>query len=167
MVRGDTTASKVFSFVGTCAREGHAFYRAVAKHLSDPDVKALFLQLATDELEHMHTIEKMADRPDEHLASDESSLVARYVERIVDNEIVRPASAARRMTGTIGGLVEALDLGIKAEERGVELYTRALREAPSKTAAEAFRFLLEMEKRHLMLLSELRKRLTTEPPKEG
>ena len=167
MVRDGTTASEVFSFAGKCAREGHAFYRAVAKHLSDPDVKALFLELASDELEHVREIERMAEHPKKHLAGDEGSLVARYVERIVDAEVVRPASAARRMTGTISGLVEALDLGIKAEERGVELYTRALREAPSKTAAEAFRLLLEMEKRHLMLLSELRKRLTTEPPEEG
>jgi rubrerythrin len=167
MVRGGTTASQVFSFAGQCAREGHAFYRAVAKHLSDPDVKALFLELASDELEHVREIERMAEHPEEHLAGDEGSLVAQYIQSLVDAAVGRPASEAGRMTRTTGGLVEAVDLGMRAEERAVALYTRARDEARTGATAEVFRRLVEMEKRHLMLLAELRRRLTTEPPEEG
>lgn len=167
MVSGGTIASEVFSFAGKCAREGHAFYRAVAKHLSDPDVKALFLELASDELEHVREIERMAEHPEEHFAGNEGSLMGQYIQSLVDVEVVRPASEAGRMTRTNGGLVEAVSLGMSAEEHAVALYTRAQDEARTGAAAEVFRRLVEMEKRHLTLLAELRKRLTTEPPEEG
>jgi rubrerythrin len=156
----------VFSFAGTCAREGHAFYRAVAKHLSDPEVKALFLQLADDELEHVREIERMTEQPEEHLAGGDGSLVGQYIQGLVDAEVLRPASEAGEMTRTTGGLIEAIGLGMRAETQAVELYTKAQAEARTEAAAEGFRRLIEMETRHLALLAELRKRLTTEPPAE-
>jgi rubrerythrin len=166
-VTGGSKLSGLFPLARMKAQEGHEFYRAVAKHLKDPDVKALFLELASDELEHLHEVERLEKRAGEHLPNEDGSLLAQYIQSIVDSQVVRPVHEAGRMAGTISGLVEAIGLGIKAEERAVELYTRARHEAGSPEAAEGFRRLLEMEKRHLKLLAELRERLTTEPPAEG
>jgi rubrerythrin len=166
-VTGGSKLYGLFETARAMAQEGHAFYRAVAKHLRDPDVKALFLELAADELEHVREIEHLAERPEEHLAGGEGSRVAQYIQSLVDAEVARPASKAGGMAGTTGGLVEAIGLGMRAEESAVELYTRAQGEARTDAAADAFRRLVEMETRHLMLLAELRKRLTTRPPSEG
>ena len=157
-------AGVLAAVAGRNAQEGLAFYRAVAKHVSDPDVRALFLELAADEQRHMHDLEQMEARGQTNLPSRDGSLLANYIQGIVDTEVLRPVSELGPVTGTIHGLVQAIGYGIRAETRAIELYSRARDEAGSTAAAEGFRRLLDMEQRHLALLTELRDRLTTEPP---
>jgi len=161
-----TSPRELLAAAEQMAGEGLEFYKAVANHVSDPDVKALFLKLAEDEAKHMGTLNRMKQHPADCLPGGEDSLVAKYIQKIVDSEVVRPVSKVGEMTRTVDGLVEAIALGMKAEKRAVVFYTKARDEATSEVAAAAFSTLIELERRHLELLRELKKRLTTDPPRK-
>ena len=167
MTAGDLKPGGIAAVAKDNAQQGLAFYRAVARHVSDPDVKALFLELASDEDRHVHDLEQMEARGEADLPDEEDSLLAHYIQSIVDTEVFPPIAELGTITRTIHGLVEAIGFGMQAETRAIELYTRARDETRNDAAAEGFRRLLEMEQRHLTLLTEIRKRFTTEPPPDG
>jgi rubrerythrin len=160
----DYSAHEVLTAARQWAQEGLEFYRAVAKHVTDRDVRELFLRLASEEMRLVGDIERMQEHADDYVPARRSSLLAQYIQRLVDTTVVRSVSEAEKIKGAVGGLVKAIALGIKAEQLAVEFYTKARDEAGSEAAADVFGRILEVEKRHLEVLTELRTRLTTNPP---
>ncbi len=166
MPTGGFNPREVFAIAREMEEEGLAFYKAVARQVGDPDAKALFLKLASDELQHVRDIERLEEHGEEYFPTEEDSLVAQYIQGIVDTKVFPPVSEVPEIAGSTRGLTEAIGFGISAEERAIEFYTKAKSEARTEEAVDAFSRLLEQEEEHLALLAELRKRLATEPPSE-
>jgi rubrerythrin len=112
-------------------------------------------------------IERLEKRGGDNLPTEEDSLVTQYIQSIVDTKVFPPVSEVPKIAASTSGVVEAVNFGVKAEKRAIEFYSKAGAEAGADEAVEAFARLLEEEKHHLALLTELRSKYTSEPLAEA
>ena len=159
-------AAEIFAIAKEMEQEGLAFYKAVAKNVTEPGAKALFLKLASDEVRHVRDIEQLEKHGEDYFPSEQDSLVAQYVQGIVDTKVFPPVSEVPKIAAAADGVVEAANFGIAAEKRAIEFYSNAAREARAAEAVEAFSRLLDQERVHLELLTALRRTLISQPPQE-
>jgi rubrerythrin len=157
MAQGDFSPHEIFVIAKEMEQEGLAFYKAVAKAVSDPDVKAMFLKLASDEVQHVRDIERIEGHADQYFPSEDDSLVAQYVEGLVDTKVFPPLSQVPEIAADAEGVVKAIDFGIGAEKRSIDFYAKTAAKAESADAIETLKRLRAEEERHLELLTELRR----------
>jgi len=167
MTTGGFNPAEIFAIAREMEEEGLAFYKAVAGSVTDPDAKALFLKLASDEVQHVRDIERLEKDEADYFPEEADSLVAQYVQGLVDTKVFPPVADVPRIAGAADGLVQALLFGIEAETRSIEFYSRAKDEARADKVIETFARLAQQEKHHLTLLRELKTRLTSNPQREN
>ena len=156
MTPGGYNPREIFAIAKEMEEEGLAFYKAVARQVTDPDAKALFLKLASDEVQHVRDIERLEKRGDDDLPTEEESLVTRYIRSIVDTKVFPPLSEVPKIAASAKGLVKAIDFGIGAEKRAMDFYSRAKSESGNAEATETFGRLSTQEEEHLVMLMKLR-----------
>jgi rubrerythrin len=157
MPRGEFSAQEVLTIAKEMEEEGLAFYKAVAGHVTDPDAKALFLKLASDEVRHVRDIERLGGRAEAYCPSEHDSLVAQYVQGAVDTKVFPPLSKVPEIAASARGVAKAIDFGIGSEKRAMDFYARAKSESRSAEAGEMFGRLYAEEEEHLRLLTALRR----------
>lgn len=157
MTPRDFSPNEVLAIAKEMEQEGLAFYKAVAKAMSDPDVKAMFLKLASDEVQHVRDIERLEEHAGEYFPSQEDWLVAQYVQGIVDTKVFPPLSEIPKITASAKGVVKAIDYGIGAEKRAMDFYAKTAGESENADATATLNRLRAQEERHLTLLTELRR----------
>ncbi len=156
MTPGGYNPREIFEIAKEMEEEGLAFYKAVARQVADPDAKALFLKLASDEIQHVRDIERLEESAGEVFPTDEESLVTRYIRGIVDTKVFPPLSEVPTIAASAKGLIKAIDFGIGAEKRAMDFYSRAKRESATPEATETFSRLSAQEEEHLVTLMKLR-----------
>ena len=109
MAQSGFNPNEIFAIAKEMEQDGLAFYKAVAKAVADPDAKAMFLKLASDEAQHVRDIERLEEHADDYFPSEEDSLVAQYVQGIVDTKVFPPLSEVPKIAGSAEGVVEAID----------------------------------------------------------
>jgi len=157
MAQSSFNPREIFAIAREMEQEGLAFYKAVAKAVTDPDVKAMFLKLASDEVRHVRDIERLEEHADEYFPSEHDSLVAQYVQGLVDTKVFPPLSEVPKIVAGTKGVANAIDVGIGAEKRSMDFYAKTAAEAESADAIETLTRLRAEEERHLKLLTELRR----------
>jgi len=157
MAQGDFSPHEIFTIAKEMEEEGLAFYKAVARHVTDPDVKALFLKLASDEVRHVRDIERLEKHGEAYFPTETDSLVAQYVRSIVDTKVFPPLSKVPEIAASARGVAKAIDVGIGAEKRAMDFYARAKGESSSPEAAQTLARIGAEEEQHLKLLTELRR----------
>ena len=157
MAQGSLNPREIFAIAKEMERDGLAFYKAVAKAVSDPDAKAMFLRLASDEIQHVRDIERLEEHAGDYFPSQEDSLVAQYVQGIVDTNVFPPLSEVPKIAASAKGVVKAIDFGIGAEKRAMDFYAKTVGETENADATDTLNRLRAEEERHLKLLTELRR----------
>ena len=163
MAPADYCPHEVFVIAKDMEEAGLTFYKAVAKRSSDPDVKALFLKLASDEVRHVRDIEKLERLMLDRAPSEDDALVAQYIRSLVDTKVFPALSEAQALARSVTGVLDALALGIRAERASIAFYSKTRVLGRSKVAGN----LLEQEREHLRLLSKLWAKHTSEPVPEA
>lgn len=157
MATGGFSAHELFEIAREMEEEGLAFYKAMARQANDSEAKAMFLKLASDEVEHVRVIDELDKKAEEYFPSEENSLVAQYVRGLVDTEVFPPLSKVPEIAASTSGLLKAIDYGIGAEKRAMDFYSKAKIEANDEEAAAALGRLYAEEEKHLVLLDTLRR----------
>ncbi|MBI5826475.1 MAG: ferritin family protein [Deltaproteobacteria bacterium] len=133
---------------------GYHFYTTAAAYASDAKGRAVFTNLAKDELTHIMVISNISDSLkkgagwvgfDEALKTGASLAQKGLPIFPEENEFVKRLGADRTD-------LNAVSIGIEIEEAAVEFYSRLLKEAAGADEKVVLTKLLEMEKGHLKIL---------------
>ncbi|MBN1919227.1 MAG: ferritin family protein [Verrucomicrobia bacterium] len=157
MTVGGHNAHEHLAIAREMEEEGLAFYKAVAKQVADPDAKAMFLKLASDETQHIRDIDQLATQCDTAYIEDPDGLVGQYLRGLVDTSVFPPLSEVPAVAAPATGVGRAIDIGIGAEKRAMEFYLRTKDECGSAEAANVLSRLYAQEEQHLKALNALRR----------
>ena len=138
-------------------RNGLKFYTEAARRTGDPEVKRVFERLAADEKEHIAAFEelhqKLLQEPRSQSYLDHEELDA-YMRRLVESHVFADEGTAARLLDQIDSDIGALGVGIRAERDTMLFYQEMMDFTDSKAAREAFRKIIDEERRHLVALAE-------------
>lgn len=133
---------------------GYHFYTTAAAYAADAKGRAVFMNLAKDELTHIMVISNISDSLkkgagwvgfDEALKTGASLAQKGLPLFPEDNDLVKRFVADRTD-------LNAVSIGIEVEEAAVEFYSSMLKAAAEPDAKVVLTKLLEMEKGHLKIL---------------
>ena len=149
-------------------RDGYNFYTTVAGRASGERGKAMFLDLAAQESDHLRLL--LA----EYRALEEGRGWLPYEEAMQEEFPLNPAapdlpgeepaetspvfSPDREVS--LAGDIAALEFGLETERISQELYARAAQAAQDPRAREAYEFLTRQEENHYRLLQNTHEYLT-------
>lgn len=154
------TAAQALEMAMEIERNGETFYNEAAAKSADPEVKALFEDLAIQEQAHYRVFQNMLERTDPDAAPSTAYPTAYYDEY---KAYVQVAMENALFTGP----AKALALAEKAEDRetalraamGFEkdtlLFFYDLREMVSEGEKEAISKIIKEEKKHLRRLASM------------
>ena len=139
-------------------REGAKFYKKAAKTCKNQDVSDLFKMLSEEEMMHFDQLEVLFDEFCENnewmVEADIASTPKKELD--FDNEVFDEEDLDHDFNE-----IEAINLGIEAENHAIKLYTTALEECnlEHRKGCEIFQWLIDFEKSHLHQLKDLKKKL--------
>jgi rubrerythrin len=162
MAGGEYCPHEVFVIAKEMEEAGIAFYKALARQVGDPDAKALFLKLASDEVQHLRGIEKLEQQTLDRAPNEQDALVEQYIRGLVDTKVFPDPSEADAVARSVGGVPDALAFGIRAERASIAFYSKTWMLGRSEVAGN----LIEQEREHLRLLTELWAKHTSDPVPE-
>ena len=140
----------------TIEKQGLIFYDKATKTASDPRVRAIFSRLADEEKEHIQSLQNKARFLQPVLAKKSFSRASK-VENFIKNELegkVFPVPGCDE--GEVKSDLEALNIGIKAERRSIEVLSRLINDENKVDVRMIFNHLLAEERKHLVALEELK-----------
>jgi rubrerythrin len=139
---------------------GANFYRYAMQIAGREEAKALFRQLADEEVKHQKTFSEILAGMDQSIPPEGyDGEYAAYLHSYVDNRLVFKSDALAGELGAIRDEVSAIDFAIRRELDSL-LYYREIRELLPADRREAIERIILEEKKHFMKLSEMKKRLT-------
>lgn len=140
-------------------KEGLFFYESVGKKIQDPRVQEMFCRLADEEREHIQALQEKSRYLQPAIAGRSSP--KEYLSRFISEELkgkIFPALTASS-TQDIHDDKQALELGIESERRSIEILQGLLEKEKKLDVKAIFSHLLVEEKKHLLMLQDLKKQL--------
>jgi len=139
---------------------GANFYRYAVQIVDREETKALFRQLADEEVKHQIIFTEILAGMDQSIPPEGyDGEYAAYLHSYVDNRLVFKTDVLAGELGQIKDEVSAIDFAIRRELDSL-LYYREIRELLPADRREAIERIILEEKKHFMKLSEMKKRLT-------
>jgi rubrerythrin len=124
---------------------GQEYYLIFSDIVEEENAKSIFRRLSRDEGDHKHLLEKeyrqISGKPIEEGVMDEKN---REQARRIFPESLEPM--------TITETQEALKIGIRTEERSIELYSKSAQRTDIRSSKDLFLKLVNFEKGHKEIL---------------
>ena len=143
-------------------KQGFLYYDKAAKSAVDPRVRNIFKRLADDEKEHIQSLQSKARFLQPALKS-KTSRRENKVESFIKNKIlgkVFPAPVEYKSKTCMAETdLEALNIGIDSEKKSIEVLSQLVAGEKKMDVRVIFNHLLIEEKKHLMVLEELKQAL--------
>ena len=139
-------------------RNGLAFFQKAAEKATHPKVKALFEQLADDEVRHIEWLENLEEQLQSQRRGGpgyaDDTEIAAYIDRLLQTQVFSDEGAVGRLSDQAGDAGAALAVGMRAERDSILFYQEMLDFVDSKIAKEAFEKILAEERDHLRILGD-------------
>jgi rubrerythrin len=140
-------------------KQGFIFYDKAAKSAVDPRVQAIFLRLADEEKEHIQSLQNTARFLQPALIKKSFPNTSK-AENFIKNELEgRVFPTLENDRGEVKSDLEALNIGIEAEKRSIEVLVRLITDEKKMDVRVIFNHLLAEERKHLSALEELKQTL--------
>ena len=143
-------------------KQGFVYYDKAAKSAVDPRVRAIFLRLANEEKEHIQSLQNKARFLQPALRSKVVPRESR-AENFIKNELIGKVFPVptddKDEACAVENDLEALDIGIDAEKRSIEVLSQLVADEKKMDVRMIFNHLLIEERKHLAALEELKKTL--------
>ncbi len=155
-------AGEVFKVAIQIEENGRKFYEESQKIIESAQIKALFADLARQEIEHKKKFETLqAQLPPESTALtvwDPENEMDQYIKMMAEDHVFVSSASVKRQIDQFKGAADALMLAIEFEKDSV-LFFLGLEDAMAgKKEQELIRSLVKEEQEHLRRLTlELRK----------
>jgi rubrerythrin len=150
------TAAEALEMAMEIEKNGEVFYTAVAEKSADPEVQALFEDLAAQERGHYRVFQKMLGevRPALELPTAEYDEYQAYVQTALDNALFAGPDKALALAKQAQDRETALRAAL-GFEKDTLLFFYDLREMVSEADQEAVSNVIREEKKHLRRLAGL------------
>lgn len=150
------SATEVLRFAVKNEQAGEAFYRQIARHTSDPDVRDLFELLAEEEPRHAVIFNRMLDalEPPDAVQTEMNEYVG-YMLAYYQANILFADNLTEELPAKPDP-VAALDFGIRRELDSIHYYTHAKILVPPGQAGQIDEIIAE-ERTHFLKLSKLKR----------
>ena len=146
-------------------KQGFLYYDNAVKSAIDPRVRDIFKRLADDEKEHIQSLQSKAHFLQPAL-KNKALRGESKVESFIENEIlgkVFPAPVEYKSKTYMAETdLEALNIGIGSEKKSIEVLSQLVAGEKKMDVRVIFNHLLVEEKKHLMVLEELKQTLIQE-----
>jgi rubrerythrin len=155
-------AGEVFRVAIEIEENGRKFYEESRKNIESAEVRALFADLALQEIEHKKKFEALrAQLPPESVSTtvwDPENEMDQYVKMMADDHVFVSSVEIKDRIGRIGDTSDALKLAIEFEKDTLIFFLSLEEAMTGQRDRELIRSLLNEEQGHLKRLSlELRK----------
>ncbi|MFY9176705.1 MAG: ferritin family protein [Caldicoprobacterales bacterium] len=140
-------------------RRGEKFYTAAANKLDGDEIKKILMDLAAQEKEHEKTFKVLyREAASQEDKFDDTYLfnpeVSAYLSAMVETAVFPSDEELDGIIRNINDAEDALMLGIQAEKDSILFYTEMIIYSKLVEAKDAFRKLLNEEKKHLIDLQK-------------
>jgi rubrerythrin len=149
------TAAEAIQMAMEIEKNGEAFYQAVAAQTANPDVKALFEDLAVQEQGHYRVFKRMLEeaKPAPELPAAEYDEYKTYLQTTLDNALFAGPDKALTLADEVQDWEAAIRVAI-GFEKDTLLFFYDVREMVSEADREAISGVIREEKRHLRQLAK-------------
>ena len=141
-------------------KEGLAFYEKAAKNVFEPNVKAIFLRLAEEEREHIQTLQTKLQFVKPAISTKNGRKKGNIVSFIKEELEGKIFPTYENVVEEFKNDLKALEYGIDSEKRSVEILNNLLANEKKLDVKTIFAHLVVEEKKHLLLLENLKANLT-------
>ncbi len=142
-------------------KEGLGFYEKASKRVRNSKVKSAFARLAEEEKEHIRSLQEKARFLQPALSrKTEGGDVERHITLNLKGRVFPDLKKREIDFLEFENDAQALEMGIEAEKRSIEVLSRFLTEEKKIDVRAIFMHLIVEEKRHLQTLEELKKTLS-------
>ena len=137
-------------------KSGEVFYRAVAEKASVPSVKALFEDLAAQEVIHLKIFNKLFQKAQgkPFMTDAEWEMYQDYLEATVQSAFFEGADKALSVAGEVEDEKSALVMAIRFEKETM-LFFHDLYDAVPESEKETVSKVIDEEKRHVRRLANM------------
>ncbi|WP_027339594.1 ferritin family protein [Halonatronum saccharophilum] len=151
--------SEILQIAMNTEKEGELFYKKCANIHTNSKIKEVFLELAEDERDHYSYFNNLLKQfKGEYKAFNNKYLQDRevnsYLKTLVHINIF--PDDTQNIEKVASNLKEAIDIGVRAEQNSLLLYSELLRFQESKGSIDALEKLIIEERRHLIKLESLK-----------
>ena len=140
-------------------KQGFIFYDKAAKTAVDPRVRAIFSRLANEEKEHIQSLQNKARFLQPALAKKSLSRKSRaenFIKNELEGKVFPVPGDENEEGGQVASDLEALNIGIEAEKRSIEVLNQLIVQEKKIDVRMIFNHLLAEERKHLAALEELK-----------
>lgn len=149
-------ASDVTELAMELEKSGEAFYRAVAQKADSPEVRALFEDLADQEVIHLRIFNRLfqAIKSKPFMTDEEWDQYQDYLEATVQSAFFEGHDKALSVAGDVNGEQEALKMAIRFEKETM-LFFHDLYDIVPESDKETIEKVIDEEKRHVRRLARM------------
>lgn len=137
----------IYQYVQQMEKDGERYYRDLAERTRDEGLKAIFLQLAEDEVKHYQVFKKMEERGEPEMA---------------ETEVLAGAKNVFQQMGEAGEVgdpgtdqMEAYRKAVEVERKSEALYREKAGEVDRPAHKALFERIADEEKKHAFLLEQV------------
>jgi rubrerythrin len=138
-------------------QDGRAFYLEAAKRAKNPLARSVFRQLAAEELIHIEVIQKFYDSLKETgtCSQVESELEAKESAQVrMKNVFEKACENMDQEITTDTASLEAYEKAMEFEQSAYDMYKKLVEGSGDCMALELYKFMMEQENQHYVLLKE-------------
>jgi rubrerythrin len=137
---------------------GKEFYEGMVPEVDESQIKDLFKNLATQEVNHKNTFQEMLGEAEMERGEDISSLLYgeledSYLKALADSKIFNPANENIRAAKQVDSRDELIAIAISLEKDTILYYYELLELAKSSDDQELIKQVIEEEKTHVKKLA--------------
>jgi rubrerythrin len=135
--------------------DGFKFYNKAAEFAQDEKVRAIFLKLANDEIQHKDEFSEKEFAKYFGDVDDATIEMDSYIKQLFKTDVFPSIETARDYTEKIKSDKQAIELGMEQEKRAIKFYTELKKVVTLDKAKDAIEDLIQEETKHYQLLKEL------------
>lgn len=140
--------------------EGFEFYNKASQYAKDEKVRAIFLKLANDEIEHKSHFSAKEFAKYFGDVNDAVIEMDSYIKELFKTSVFPSIENAEDFATKIKDDLEAINLGMEQEKRAIKFYTELKKRVTLEKAQEAIEDLIQEETGHYQILKELHDELS-------
>jgi rubrerythrin len=159
-------AGEIFQLAVDIEKNGISFYREVQLATEDPEMKALFSFLESEEVEHKKRFEEfLAGLPEEQKRAtvfDPDNELDLYLQTLADQHVFGKGQEIRSRVDGLKTIADALELALQCEKDSVIFYLSMQDAACEGKARDLISLLIKEEQQHMRRLASQMRRCSAD-----
>lgn len=150
----------VITFAVEIEKNGEKFYETMANITEDPEISKIFHHLKEQEAQHIIDFQQLLDKAGGYQPQETyTGEYLEYVKALVDNHVFNAQADIDALAKGVKDTIGALDLALRFEKDSI-IFFAELKNAVSPQDQETIEELINQEREHIRVLSNLKNQLS-------